>query len=57
VLTIGSGALGPYGYTAGLIIEGVPPDVAGANTSWMDADPEKVAAARAAGADSVPYRG
>lgn len=57
VLTTGPGTIGPYGYVAGLLIDGVPADVATANAAWMDADPEHVAAARAAGADAVPFKG
>lgn len=57
VLTTAPGTIGPYGYIAGLIIEGVPADVAQVNAAWMNARPDDVAAARAAGADSVPYRG
>lgn len=54
VLTKSAGTLGPYGFTAGLLIEGVPRDLAKANASWMESNPEKVGAAKAAGADSVP---
>ena len=57
VLTVAAGTIGPYGYTSGLLIEGVPPEMIAGNSSWLDADPQKVAEARAAGADSVPYRG
>lgn len=57
VLTVAAGTIGPYGYTSGLLIEGVPPEMVAGNSSWLEADPQKVAEARAAGADSVPYRG
>ncbi|MEE9871551.1 MAG: hypothetical protein PBV86_12300 [Delftia lacustris] len=57
VLTTKPGTIGPYGYDAGLLIEDVPVDVAAANASWMDADPERVAEARAARADAVPFKG
>ena len=57
VLTTKPGTIGPYGYIAGLLIEGVPADVAQANAAWMNGGPDDVAAARSAGADSVPYRG
>lgn len=57
VLTTRPGTIGPYGYDAGLLIEDVPAEVATANASWMDADPERVAEARAARADAVPFKG
>lgn len=57
VLTTKPGTIGPYGYDAGLLIEGVPAEVAAANTGWMDADPDRVAEARAARADAVPFKG
>ena len=57
VLTMKPGTIGPYGYDAGLLIEEVPADVAAANAAWMDADPERVAEARAARADAVPFKG
>lgn len=57
VLTTKPGTIGPYGYDAGLLIDGVPAEVAAANASWMDADPERVAEARAARADAVPFKG
>lgn len=57
VLTTRPGTIGPYGYDAGLLIENVPADVAAANAAWMDADPERVAEARAARADAVPFKG
>jgi len=44
-------------FNAGLLIDGVPAEVAAANASWMDADPERVAEARAARADAVPFKG
>ena len=57
VLTTKPGTIGPYGYDAGLLIEDVPAEVATANANWMDADPERVAEARAARADAVPFKG
>lgn len=57
VLTTRPGTIGPYGYDAGLLIDGVPAEVAAANVGWMDADPERVAEARAARADAVPFKG
>lgn len=57
VLTLAEGRIGAYGYERGLIIEQVPPDVATANAPWLEADPAKVRAARAAGADAVQYTG
>lgn len=57
VLTLDGGRIGAYGYERGLIIERVPPDVAAANAAWLEADPAKVRAARAAGADVVQYAG
>ncbi|HBK01167.1 MAG TPA: hypothetical protein DDZ62_15240 [Delftia acidovorans] len=40
-----------------VVIQIVPAEVAAANASWMDADPERVAEARAARADAVPFKG
>lgn len=57
VLTTKPGTIGPYGYDAGLLIDDVPADVAAANAGWMNADPERVAEARAARADAVPFKG
>lgn len=57
VLTTKPGTIGPYGYDAGLLIDCVPAEVATANAGWMESDPERVAAARAARADAVPFKG
>lgn len=57
VLTTKPGTIGPYGYDAGLLIDDVPAEVATANAGWMNADPERVAEARAARADAVPFKG
>lgn len=57
VLTLSEGRFGAFGYELGLIIEQVPAEVASANVSWLETDPAKVRAARAAGADVVQYRG
>ena len=57
VLTTRPGTIGPYGYDAGLLIDDVPAAVAAVNAAWMDADPERVAEARAARADAVPFKG
>lgn len=57
VLTTAPGSLGPFGYTAGVLIDEVPQDVAKTNAGWMDSDPANVEAARSAGTPAVPYRG
>lgn len=41
---------------AGAVIEGVPAEVAEANKHWLDAAPAAVDAAKASGAQVLPYQ-
>ncbi|UBB16137.1 hypothetical protein [Comamonas odontotermitis] len=56
VLSTARGSFGPYGYAAGLLIIGVPADVAKANKAWLKSDPAAVEAAMAAGTDAVLFK-
>ena len=57
VLTTANGQIGAYGYSRSLIITGVPAALVDVHAAWMNADAAAVKAARAAGADVVPFRG
>lgn len=55
VLATANGQAGAYGYSRGIILTGVPVDLVEVH-AWMSADAAAVTAARAAGADVVPFR-
>ena len=55
-LTTAAGRFGARTDAAGVIIEAVPADVLQAQAAWLNADTDKVRAAREAGAATVRYR-
>lgn len=55
VLVTANGQVGAYGYSRGIILTGVPADLLQVH-AWMSTDTAAVKAARATGADVVPFR-
>ena len=57
VVTTGKGQMGVFEYSRGIILVGVPADLIERHSDWMNPDAAAVKAARAAGADAVPFQG